>query len=87
MIELPNDVPEYMAPAWFGMVHWAIGEPDIRQRFESESGIPRPSMTGINRLIDEACGLPERYVTAFAAWAHKELWGPMDSTEEPTNAQ
>lgn len=78
VISLPPDVPEYMAPAWFGMLIWAIDEPEIVERFEQESGIPRPSTSGINQMIDESCGLPEKYVTEFAAWAHKNLWGQME---------
>lgn len=78
MIHLPADVPPVMAPAWLGMIRWALGEPDIRKRFEQESGVPCPSTSGLNRCIDEACGLPEKYVTEFAAWAHRNLWGPMD---------
>lgn len=67
-----------MAPAWVGMIRWAIGNPDIRKQFEADSGIPCPATSGIARMIDEATGLPEKYVTEFAAWAHKNLWGRDD---------
>lgn len=57
------------------MLRWAISNADIRKQFETDSGMPPLATSGINQFIDEATGLPEKYMTEFAAWAHKNLWG------------
>lgn len=76
MIELPHDVPEYMAPAWFDCLMWAVGEPEIVAAFTQQTGVPAPSCGGgIVGMIDKACGLDEVFAHKFAEWFHQNVWG------------
>lgn len=77
-VGMPDDTPDYMAGAWIGCMQWAIGEPEIREEFEAETGhryvAPR---TPIDKMIDDATGHGTDYVAAFVEWANKNVWGPM----------
>lgn len=65
-----------MAPAFLGMVRWAIGQPEIRAAFESETGIvlPAAARTPLDRMIDEAASVHETYIVAFTEWAYASMW-------------
>lgn len=76
MIELPNDVPGYMADAWYGCLMWAVGEDEIVAEFSKQTGCPIPSRKGgIDAMIDRACGLDEVFAHKFAKWFHENVWG------------
>ena len=72
-----------MAPAFAGMVHWAIGEPEIRGAHEAETGavLPPPARSGLDLMIDEATGVTEAYIMGFAQWAYVALWGDVGGSD------
>lgn len=76
MIDLPKDVPEYMAPAWVACLMWAAEEPAMLAAFSQETKVPIPSRRGgIVGMIDKACGLDEVFAQKFAEWFHENVWG------------
>ncbi len=73
---MPDDTPDFMAPAWFGCLHWAAGNPEILARFERETGFKwTPGSSPLERAIDDACGMPEKFYDAFVAWVKREPVG------------
>lgn len=77
-IELPKDVPFYMADAWFSCMHFAIGDENLLGQFREETGMTwTPGKAGLDRLIDEATGADREFVEAFVEWAHKNVWGSL----------
>ena len=73
VLSLPANTPEYMAPAYYGCLNWAVWSDDIRRQFEEATGtkpVPAPPRAGIEAMIDKACGidrekLMQDYFTAF----------------------
>jgi hypothetical protein len=57
-------------------VQWAYSEPEIRARFEADTGhsFPNPK-TPLEHMIDKATGRNEVVYTAFIEWVIKNLWG------------
>ena len=77
-ITLPETTPEFMAGAYFSCLRWAITFEPILKRFEDETGnrVPK-SRSGIERMIDEACGFDqyEYFFRAFVPWFNENVWG------------
>jgi hypothetical protein len=77
----PDDTPEYMWPAYFGALHWALGAKDVVEAFTIETGIaislPR---SGLDAMIDQATGFDpaESFLRAFVPWFNAHVWGPMN---------
>lgn len=65
-IGMPDDVPDYMAPAWSACMEWAIANDEIRQTFEDQTN---------NRF--SIAGPDPEYLRAFISWANEHVWGAM----------
>lgn len=79
MALMPEDTPAYMAPAWLGCIHWAVGNDEIMAAFRAETGNAWvPASDGLGRLIDEATGADVAFFTAFVQWVNVNVWGPID---------
>jgi hypothetical protein len=84
-ITLPEDTPEYMAPAYFGCLRWALGFDPILDSFFEVTGISlSPARSGINKLVDDATGFDpnENFLRAFLPWFDEQVWGKMDEPGE-----
>lgn len=80
---MPADTPEYMAPAWLGCIHFALGEPEIVAAFRAATGnLWKPGRNGLDKAIDEATGADWEFIKAFVIWANANVWGPMDGGGE-----
>lgn len=78
-LQMPPDTPEYMRPAWLGALHFALGQEEIVAAFRGDTGNQwRPGTTGIDRLIDKATGVDERFLREFVSWFNANVWGPID---------
>jgi len=84
-INLPQDTPEYMAPAYYSCLQWAIGEVGILAAFSADTGKSfSPARTGMDKLIDDAIGFDpgEDFLRAFVPWFNEKVWGPIDGPGE-----
>jgi hypothetical protein len=76
---MPADTPAYMAPAWLGCMHWAIGDADVIQAFRDETGnYWTPAKNNLDAMIDQATNADRAFVEAFIRWANVNVWGPID---------
>lgn len=67
---------EIMTQAWLGALHWAIGEPQVREAFQRDGGSAwSPGLTPLDKMIDQACGAFELYLTEFVPWFNEHVWG------------
>lgn len=79
----PADTPDIMAPAWIDCVLWAASEPEIVQRFRTETGNGwTPSKNAFEQMIDQATGADWGFVVAFVTWVNVNIWGPIDGPLE-----
>lgn len=67
-----------MLEAWLGCVHWAIGQPEIRDAFRRQEG--RDLSVLLNRapmaqMIDEATGRDREILISFCDWVTVHFWG------------
>lgn len=80
----PVDTPEFMWPAYFSCLQWAIGKEEILSSFREGTGvsyaIPKSS---IEALIDDATGYKENFIRAFVPWFNDSVWGHIDYIENP----
>lgn len=84
---LPSDTPEYMAPAWLGAIHYALGQPEIVERFRQDTGNKwSPGKTAFDKAIDKATGADEAFFVEFIKWANVEVWGPLSKKEDEGDA-
>lgn len=84
-ITLPQDTPEFMAPAYFGCLQWALKTDGILEEFRKDSGLAIPAArASIEKMIDEATGFDamEHFMRAFVPWFNVWVWGPMDGPGE-----
>lgn len=80
---MPDDTPDYAAPAWAACLSWAIGKAEIRAEFEAETGRRYTApKTPIDAAIDKATGYSDAYVAAFIEWANANIWGAWDDSPE-----
>lgn len=74
---------EYLHPAWYGCLHWALGKEEIVQLFRNETGIQWiPGETAIDRMIDESTGAGKEFLQKFAEWMNANIWGELEATPE-----
>lgn len=81
----PDDTPEFMYPAYFGCLRWAVGFDPVLKLFTADTGINLPKdRTPIEAAVDRACGFNpnEEFMRAFVPWFNEQVWGGMDG-EEP----
>lgn len=73
-----------MAGAWASALKWAYSEPDIVAAFERDTGLtPMPARTsGLEAMIDKACGVHAERAEAFVKWFNVNVWG--DDPFEPS---
>lgn len=84
-IELPEDTPEYMAPAYFGCLRWALGHTGILSEFTKDTGkILSPARDGLALMIDKAAGFEpfEDFLRAFVPWFNAQIWGKVEGLGE-----
>ncbi len=68
--------------AWFGFIRWAIGHPEIRARFQTETGLSLDSLdrrSPIEAMVDKATGYRDDAIGRFVEWATREIWGLEDA--------
>lgn len=70
---LPEE--EYLHPAWFGCLSWAIGKPEFIDAYCKESGNSWQPSVGINAMIDKATGVDAEFMKGFANWMNQNIWG------------
>lgn len=71
---LPQE--RFLIPAWLGCFRWALQDPDILAAFQAATGMHwQPGRTPIARMIDDATGMEQAFMVAFAAWMNATLWG------------
>lgn len=79
---LPAHTPAYMADAWLGCIHWAIGDPDTLAAFTAVTGKTwAPPRNGLDAMIDKATGNEAEFVRAFVLWANDNVWGDPNVTD------
>ena len=80
---MPDDTPDYMAPAWIGLIEWAIGEKEIVACYRKETGDTwEPGQTPLEQKIDAACGADRAFMKRFILWVNENLWGKIDNEED-----
>jgi hypothetical protein len=78
---LPTE--EYLWPAWVSCFDWALGEAEIVAAFRAETGFAwTPGRTALDRMVDDACGMPEAFLTAFAGWMNDNIWGEQECNND-----
>lgn len=70
---------EYLHPAWYGCLHWAIGSEEILEQFKNDTGIEwKFSKNILDIMVDKACGADKEFFKIFAAWMNENIWGTVD---------
>lgn len=74
--------------AFSGYVHFAWGDEQHREDFESYSGmkLPSPARTPLEAMIDRATGANDAVITAFIEWLIRERWGRIESVRHRKTA-
>ena len=68
-----------MQAAWAGSLHFAIGCDELLAKFRADTGLQwTPATNAIDRMIDEACGAPDKFMLAFVKWHNANVWGEVD---------
>jgi hypothetical protein len=76
---MPADTPSYMAPAWLGLIDFAIQEPAVVAEFRRQTGNNwKPSADPFVTMVDEATGADKAFIEQFIGWVNVNLWGPID---------
>lgn len=85
---MPEDTPDYMAPAWASAVEWAIGHEHVLAQFRNETGVSwKPGRTPLDQMIDKATGAERQFIESFVAWFNIAYWGHMgEPVERGANA-
>lgn len=67
---------DYLWPAWFGCLHWAVGDPDVVAAFRADTGEQwTPGRSPLAQMIDTATGADKAFFVAFAQWMNANIWG------------
>lgn len=75
-IEPPANTPEFIWPAWYSCLRWAVGEKEIMGRFTAETGIKfHPETSPLDWMIDDATGANKDFVFKFCDWFNENIWG------------
>lgn len=73
---------KYLWDAWFGCLHWCLGEPGMVQAFRDETGNNwYPGTAPLDRMIDKATGADREFLLQFAAWVNERVWGGIGSDD------
>ena len=81
---MPEDTPEYMAPAWAACMCWAATVPQFVEAFYEDTGETwKPPASPLDRMIDEAAGRDRAVAENFIRWANVNVWGPLEPGEVP----
>ena len=81
---MPQDTPDYMAPAWASCLMWAAGEPQIVAAFRKDTQCTYiPPRNKIEEMIDDACGSVELLGNQFAEWFNANIWATILKAERP----
>lgn len=86
--ETPKTIREEQMPAcplmreaWYGSVHWALGEPSVLAQFRTETGNTwKPATDGLGAMIDTATGADAGFMSAFIDWHNATIWGDLSIT-------
>lgn len=82
----PFGLPE-MLDAWVGLLHFAIGEREVRAQFKAETGHDLDAFIGrsaLDVLIDQATGHDREAFVAFCDWVTVNMWGDGTDPHEIT---
>lgn len=80
---MPADTPDYMAPAWIGCIHWAIGDADILAAFRAETGNTwTPARNGLDMMIDQATVVDRKFIEQFIQWVNINIWGSIHGNND-----
>lgn len=73
----------WLAPAFVSLVQFVAKQEDAVASFEADSGLKLPPAprTSLDAMIDEAAGVNEGYVMAFAAWVYETMWAGEEEDE------
>lgn len=74
-----------MLDAWVGLLHFAIGEREIRAQFKAETGYDLDAFIGrsaLDALIDQATGHEREAFVAFCDWVTVNMWGDGTAPDE-----
>lgn len=71
MIELPSNTPEYMRPAYEGLLRWAANTDHIREEFMQAT-----NWSSEMNFIQTG--------ESFVTWVTETFWGDPFSPEEPS---
>lgn len=76
---VPSDTPEYMLSAWASCMTWAIAHAEIMAAFRADTGNQwQPGRTPLDKMIDNATGAHQKFITDFVNWANINVWGTID---------
>lgn len=81
----PADTPEYLWPAYFSCLHWAVGSDEVHGQYAASTGNKfSPPKNPLDAMIDKAAGHDpaEVFFRDFVPWFNLYIWGPMDDTDE-----
>ena len=74
-----------MMQAWIDFIRWAIGEKEIRAKFQKETDIHIENLiprNALDAMIDEATGYDgKEMIVAFCDWVTMEFWGIEEERE------
>lgn len=74
----PADTPEYMTPAWLGLIRFALGDDDMLALFRVDTGETwKPASDPLGAMIDKATGADVAFLRKFVLWVNETLWGPL----------
>lgn len=83
-ITLPPNTPEFMAPAYYSCLMWAIGFDPVLEHFKADTGRSIPKSPSLfEQMVDDACGHnpQEEFLRIFVPWFNEWVWGnePLDN--------
>lgn len=75
-------IDEFHFEVWAGFLNFMLQREEVRAEFEAETGAKffAPARSGIEAMIDKACGIDRdalgaAYMHKFAAWVTPLYWG------------
>jgi hypothetical protein len=71
---MPDDTPEYLAPAWLGCVSAAFGDPQIVERFKETTRDKWEPRGAEAELAKEISCSNEDFVQGFIDWVNSNIW-------------
>jgi hypothetical protein len=76
-----NPVMAYM---WVGCLQWAMKQPGCLEEFRADTGFTwTPGRTPLDRMIDDATGMPRAFLDAFLPWFNEHVWGDEHAPLDP----